>query len=192
MPTRAAVKKKASRRSGGGLRPATRPASRGGHGPRKSPKTRVAAEPLVEPLRELALAAPRLLEALREIGSLVASLADAVHGLQQVSADLRPSRDDGGTAAVLEAAVPEASREVRLRIEAAQEAITAALVSLPRAEDYAPAAAQLRELATVSPSLMEWLTEVPRLSRPLAGSVRGLKQAAADLQAAREALRTRH
>ena len=43
--------------------------------------------------------------------------------------------------------------------------------SLPRREEYAPAAAQLREIASVSPTLLDWMAEVPRLSAPLRDSV---------------------
>ena len=48
--------------------------------------------------------------------------------------------------------------------------------------------AQLREIASVSPSLMEWLREVPLLSTPLAESVRSLQEAAGDLKEARALL----
>jgi hypothetical protein len=195
MPTRAAAKTVKAKKP----RPPRRPA--GGRAPAPPPGEDYA--PLVEPLRAFALAAPSLLEALEATRVLAAPLADVVRGLQHLAASLEATsrnlaamgaaRHDGGTASPRAEARggAGAEREVDDRIGAAQAAITAALVSLPRAEDYAPVAAQLRELATVSPSLLEWLTEVPRLSAPLAGSVRGLKQAAAELEAAREALRAR-
>jgi hypothetical protein len=195
MPTRAAVKTARAKKP----RPPRKPA--GGRAP--APARGEDYEPLVEPLRAFALAAPSLLEALEATRVLAAPLADVVRGLQHLAASLEATsrnlaamgaaRNDGETASPRAEARPGAGaeRDVDDRIGAAQAAITAALVSLPRAEDYAPVAAQLRELATVSPSLLEWLTEVPRLSTPLAGSVRGLKQAAAELEAAREALRAR-
>jgi hypothetical protein len=43
-------------------------------------------------------------------------------------------------------------------------------------------AEQLRELATVSPSLMDWLKEVKPLSPPLAGSVLTLRRVATSLR----------
>ena len=205
MPNRAAPKKKPRPRATAAPKSVSRSPARAPRGPSAGAGATVAPEPLAESLRELALAAPSLLESLREIRSLVAPLAETLRGLERLACELdraRPASAPGPLPAATDgrprggdgaggAAVSDASLEVGLRIQAAQEAITAALVSLPRAEDYAPAAAQLRELASVSPSLMEWLTEVPRLSTPLAGSVRGLKQAAAELEAARGALRAR-
>jgi hypothetical protein len=203
MPNRAAPKTNKRRRDAAGPKAASRSSSRAARGRRGDPAAAVAADGLAEPLRALAEAAPSLLEALREVRSLVGPLAETVRGLERLAYELdrvrpaaappaapHPAASDG-PAPGGDGARADASREVGLRIQAAQEAITAALVSLPRTEDYAPAAAQLRELASVSPSLMEWLTEVPRLSAPLAGSVRGLKQAAAELEAARGALRAR-
>jgi ABC-type transporter Mla subunit MlaD len=75
-------------------------------------------------------------------------------------------------------------------VDSAREAILEALNGLPRDADYAPVAAQLRELATVSPSLMEWLREVPKVATPLAEALRNLHQAAADLTAASDLLRS--
>jgi hypothetical protein len=46
---------------------------------------------------------------------------------------------------------------------------------------YAKFAAQLKELATASPSLMDWLRQVPALSLPLGEAVASLDQAAQDL-----------
>jgi hypothetical protein len=202
MPNRAAPKRKPRPRAAAAPKTPSRSSARSGRGPDAEPLAAAAADGLAEPLRTLAEAAPALLDALREIRSLVAPLAETVRGLERLAYELdrarpaAPPPDASPPPAAVRPAVgpgagAEASREVGLRIQAAQEAITAALVSLPRAEDYAPAAAQLRELASVSPSLMEWLTEVPRLSTPLAGSVRELKQAAAELEAARGALRAR-
>jgi hypothetical protein len=82
----------------------------------------------------------------------------------------------------------EASREALLRIDSARGAILEALASIPRAEDYAPFARQLREIASVSPSLLTWLSEVPTLSAPLASSMRSLLDAASSLQEALEIL----
>jgi hypothetical protein len=203
MPNRAAPKRKPRPRAAAAAKTPSCSSARTGRSPSAAPPAALGNDGLAEPLRALAEAAPSLLDALREIRSLVAPLAETVRGLERLAYELDRARPaaappDASHPAVAgrpvagpDGAGAEASREIGLRIQAAQEAITAALVSLPRAEDYAPAAAQLRELASVSPSLMEWLTEVPRLSTPLAGSVRELKQAAAELEAARGALRPR-
>ena len=64
------------------------------------------------------------------------------------------------------------------------------LQTLPREPEYARVAAQLREIASVSPSLGDWLQEVPRLSMPLGASIETLEEAAAELDRARTALET--
>ncbi len=47
----------------------------------------------------------------------------------------------------------------------------------------APALASLRdELATVSPSLMDWMKQLPALTMPLAESIAALEQAARELE----------
>ena len=67
--------------------------------------------------------------------------------------------------------------------------IRSALQSLPQDEAYTKFAGQLKELATVSPSLMEWLRQVPALSLPLGDAVASLDQAAQDLEMAERAAR---
>jgi hypothetical protein len=53
-----------------------------------------------------------------------------------------------------------------------------ALASLPSSRDCAPAARRLREIASVSPSLLEWMQQdVPRLAAPLAEAVDALRAA---------------
>ena len=156
-------------------------------------------EPLAEPLREFARVAPALAEAMREVlavaaplATLAAPLAESVRGLAAVAGTLET------TGRSLEAAslgrrgtstAPAGDRgesdDLRQRVESAYEAVLEALASLPRASDYEPAASQLREIASVSPSLLAWLGEVPVLSAPLTDSVRALQKAAADLKAAR-------
>ncbi len=63
-------------------------------------------------------------------------------------------------------------------------AIHQALDALPRDPDYARFAGQLRELATVSPSLMEWLGQIPTITLPLGEAVASLRRAAGRLDAA--------
>jgi ABC-type transporter Mla subunit MlaD len=167
-------------------------------------------EPLAAPLREFARVSPALATALREVlavasplAALAAPLGEAVRGLAHVSATLEGAARDLARARPPEpptpareaaalpepAALPEAARaRLARRLAAAHEAVLEALAGLPRPSDYEPAARQLRELASVSPSLLEWLGEVPTLSAPLAESVRSLQAAAADLKAARALL----
>ena len=118
-------------------------------------------DPLTDALRRLAAATPALL----------ASRAPA-----PPSAAPGPARDRGS------------SVEARSAILAARERIERALDGLPTAADYEPTARNLREMATVSPSLMEWLREVPALATPLADSVEGLREALVELDRAFEAL----
>jgi hypothetical protein len=73
-------------------------------------------------------------------------------------------------------------------IAAARSAVDRAIETLPPPAQYEPVARQLRAIATVSPSLLDWLNEVPVLSAPLADSVDALRAARADLDSAREAL----
>ena len=79
-------------------------------------------------------------------------------------------------------------QDVSARMEAAERAIDDALASLPDESDYGPVAAQLRELATVSPSLMEWMRQVPPLTAPLAQSIEALSRAAKALRDGRAQL----
>jgi ABC-type transporter Mla subunit MlaD len=162
-------------------------------------------EPLAEPLREFARVSPALATALREVlavasplAAMAAPLSESMRGLAHVTATLEAtSRQLSESAMALEraggsqatAAPRDALPEVARRLESAHEAVLEALAGLPRPSDYEPAARQLREIASVSPSLMEWLREVPLLTAPLTESVRALQGAAADLKAARGLLR---
>jgi ABC-type transporter Mla subunit MlaD len=160
-------------------------------------------EPLAEPLREFARVSPALATALREVlavasplAAMAAPLSESTRGLARVTATLeatghqlaeaaavfRERRDNEPTS---RGSLPEVARH----LDAAYEAVLEALAGLPRASDYEPAARQLREIASVSPSLMEWLREVPALTAPLTESVRALQGAAADLKAARGLVR---
>jgi ABC-type transporter Mla subunit MlaD len=98
--------------------------------------------------------------------------------VQELAAELRPATRPA-TAGL---------REAGGEVEAARSAIVRALESLPRASDYAPLASQLRELATVSPSLMSWLQELPAVTVPLGQSVESLWDAVCRLKAAGAAL----
>ena len=151
---------------------------------------------LAEPARELALVAPALSEALSRLPPLVEPLTRSLSGLGHLAERMHaaaermgvgehqsrgPEPQDGGLGW-------EARDEALSRIVEAREAILEAVASLPRAEDYSPFAQQLREIATVSPSLLGWLRDVPAVSTPLVSSVRALLAAADTLQEARNLL----
>jgi len=129
-------------------------------------------EPLTETLRRLAEATPGLLRSLEGKASPAHDLG--LPGLVEAAFERpAPSRPPEG--------VGEAIASARRLLEAALE-------SLPGPADYEPAARNLREMATVSPSLLDWLGEVPPLSAPLADSVAGLRQALQELERAQDAL----
>ena len=131
-------------------------------------------EPLAAPLREFARVAPALAEALAEVLRVARPLADSVR-------DRPDSGDETGPQAAVRALESAAERMAQAR-----EAILAALGSLPRDPEYARFAAQLRELAAVSPSLLDWLAELPQLTAPLEASVGSLASAAEGLAEGRE------
>jgi len=151
-------------------------------------------EPLAAPLREFARVSPALTQALADamratapLGNLVGELRETTAALRSLSAAAahRPPKHDA--AAREGAQAPKgASRDAVQAMSRAAAAIRSALQTLPRDREYAKVAAQLREIASVSPSLGEWLREVPRLSMPLGASIETLEAAANELDAARE------
>jgi hypothetical protein len=154
-------------------------------------------EPLSAPLREFARVAPSLAEALAEVLRVARPLADSVRELPSLGEAIRSVRAAVDAPKQVEArtagsqAPPEAVRALESaadRMGEASEAIQAALAGLPRDPEYARFASQLKELAAVSPSLLEWLAQVPRLTAPLEDSVRDLASAAASLSEGRDAL----
>jgi ABC-type transporter Mla subunit MlaD len=160
-------------------------------------------EPLAEPLREFTRVSPALATALREVlavasplAAMAAPLSESMRGLARVTASLEATGRQLAESAMAfsgqagpEPGPRQALPEVAQRLDSAYEAVLEALAGLPRPSDYEPAARQLREIASVSPSLMEWLGEVPTLVAPLTESVRALQSAAADLKEARALLR---
>jgi ABC-type transporter Mla subunit MlaD len=126
-------------------------------------------QPLADRLDEFARAAPRLIESLHE-------LRTAMDAMRASSAPVRPA--------------PARPRleQVMADLDTARTSIVEALETLPRDEAYGAVARQLRELATVSPSLMEWLQQVPLVSTPLVASAQGLQGAAVSLGSARDRL----
>jgi hypothetical protein len=119
-------------------------------------------EPLVAPLSEFARVAPDLAVSLRGILAATDPIHETARRLEKTARSLSEARDGS----------------VRDEVVAVRDEIRAALDTLPRDEDYGRVAAQLRELATVSPSLMEWLTQVGTVQAPLQSSVERLTAAA--------------
>jgi hypothetical protein len=147
-------------------------------------------EPLAGPLREFARVSPALAESLGSVVRAVAPLPDLVRQLSETAQVLRalptappPSTQgsDGAPRAAL-AGAADALGEARMTLRAA-------LATLPRDPVYAKVAAQLRELASVSPSLLEWLQQVPSISLPLGEAVAAIRQAVGDLDEAERAAR---
>ena len=128
-----------------------------------------------ESLGEAMLRLPRSedFEPLTELlGRLAAAAPALLSALSATPVAPKPTGDD---------AVREAVASARLRL-------AEALTRLPLAEDYEPVARNLRALASVSPSLLDWLGEVPPLTAPLTASVADLREALLDLDHALELL----
>jgi hypothetical protein len=137
-------------------------------------------EPLVEPLREFTRVAPALTQSLAKVMQSVGPLTQAAARLETAPKAAAPPAA---------AARPTALAKAADQMAQARTAIEAALDSLPRDRDYARVAAQLREIATVSPSLSEWLKEAKSLSLPLGDSIASLEDAAQILAEGETALR---
>jgi hypothetical protein len=144
-------------------------------------------EPLVEPLRDFARLSPPLVASLAAMPRLASALDSTTSRLDQTIASIEAQpRAPQVPVEPAPQVVPADLLALRLEriargIENARNSIRLALGSLPTAEDYAPAARQLKELASVSPSLLAWLHEVPKLTTPLADSVDALQAAAESL-----------
>jgi hypothetical protein len=143
-------------------------------------------EPLTEPLREFARVSPLLAETLAAVVKAVTPLPEMVQKVLGVAETLHP-RSPSTTLA--EGGLRRPLTEAADRMATAHEAIRSGLASLPRDRAYAQAAAHLRELATVSPSLMEWLRQLPEMSVPLGEAIASLDEAARELEAAERAAR---
>jgi hypothetical protein len=136
-------------------------------------------EPLTNPLREFARVSPLLAETLAAVVKTVTPLPALV---QQVLGAAAESRGDN---AALRGPLAAAAD----RMAAVRAILRDSLATIPREPAYGKAAAQLRELATVSPSLMEWLRQLPELTLPLGESIASLDQAAHDLDLGERAAR---
>ena len=144
-------------------------------------------EPLTEPLREFARVSPLLAETLAAVVKAVTPLPGMVQRVLGAAETLHPRPAAPGPSD--EGALRGPLAEAADRMATAHEAIRAGLASLPRDRTYAQAAAHLRELATVSPSLMEWMRQLPEMSLPLGDAVASLDEAARELEAAERAAR---
>jgi len=142
-------------------------------------------EPLTDPLREFARVAPLLAETLSAVVKAVTPLPGMVQNVLGAAETLRPRPSTVSDEGPLRRSLTEAAD----RMATAREAIRDGLASLPRDRAYAQAAAHLRELATVSPSLMDWLRHLPEVSIPLGDAVASLDEAARELEAAEGAAR---
>lgn len=143
-------------------------------------------EALAAPLIEFTRVSPALTEALRETVVSFASVSQITKRLEGISRAMKPAETPAPPpplAAPPPVAAPaKAERGVAESLETLANEIDAALEKIPKDPEYARVADQLRELATVSPSLMEWMKEVKPLAPPLAGSVVTLRRVATRLR----------
>jgi hypothetical protein len=141
-------------------------------------------EPLAAPLREFARVSPVLAETLASVVKAVTPLPAMVEALLGTMRSAAPGAGSGN-GAVLDAPLAAAID----RMASARTAIREGLATLPRDAAYAKAAGHLRELATVSPSISEFLAELPGIALPLGESIASLEQAARELEDAEAAAR---
>jgi ABC-type transporter Mla subunit MlaD len=146
-------------------------------------------EPLAEPLRDFARLSPALTGSLEAAPRLTSALEAVTQRMETAVERVETHVAQSAPPSTVSGTLAPGLLSVRLEriadaVAAAREAIRGALTSLPAAGDYAPVARQLKELASVSPSLMEWMREVPRLTTPLADAVDTLRAAADELDGA--------
>lgn len=144
-------------------------------------------EPLAAPLIEFTKISPALTATLREAVVSFSAVSQVTKRLEGISRSLkqmesaehapaaRPKAKTDNAGAARQAHVAET-------LDTLANEIDGALEKIPKDPEYARVAEQLRELATVSPSLMEWMKEVKPLSPPLAGSVLTLRRVATSLR----------
>jgi DNA repair ATPase RecN len=145
-------------------------------------------EPFSAPLVEFTKISPALTATLREAMLSFSAVSEVTRRLEAFSKSLKhleggepappPSKSKGKAAA----AGAERHGKVAESLDTLANEIDGALEKLPKDPEYARVADQLRELATVSPSLMDWMKEVKPLSPPLAASVLTLRRVANQLR----------
>jgi ABC-type transporter Mla subunit MlaD len=143
-------------------------------------------EPLAEPLRHFARVSPAMIDAVEDLERRVSPLATAAREIQGLLQSLHDAPRPSATSPP--ALARQRLEAVAAEVESARHKLEQALGTLPRGPEYAAVARQLRELASVSPSLLEWLEQVPTLSAPLAASTAGLQEAAVRLESAGESI----
>lgn len=148
-------------------------------------------EPLATPLVEFTKVSPALTETMRDAVRSFSSVRETVARLETTAKSFAASTSAAATPIApppKPARGPKGAVEGRVQVEIAETLETLAneidgtLVKLPKDPEYGRVAEQLRELATVSPSLMEWMKEVKPLAAPLAGSVVTLRRVATTLR----------
>lgn len=143
-------------------------------------------EPFAAPLIEFTKISPALTETLREAVVSFAAVSQVTERLEVVSKSLKKAgtEEPKPPASTPVPSAVDSKRHVQVAesLETLANEIDNALVKIPKDPEYARVADQLRELATVSPSLMEWMKEVKPLSPPLAGSVLALRRVATGLR----------
>jgi hypothetical protein len=141
---------------------------------------------LTAPLREFTRVSPALVEALAALPRLAPVLAMAADRVDGASRRIEKSERAAAFARTNEVLARLADAAADL--DDVRRMLLGAIGSMPREEDYKPVALQLRELASVSPSLLEWLKEVPKFAAPLSESLSSLRDAAERVAAARAAV----
>lgn len=143
-------------------------------------------EPLAAPLVEFTKISPALTETLREAVVSFAAVSQVTKRLEAISKSLKQAE---GAEPVLarsktkhDSTDAQGQGKVAEALETLANEIDGALEKIPKDPEYARVAEQLREIASVSPSLMEWMKEVKPLSPPLAGSVLSLRRVANSLR----------
>jgi hypothetical protein len=143
-------------------------------------------EPLAAPLVEFTKVSPALTATLREAVVSFSAVSQVTKRLEGLSKSLKHLESEGAPPArgKAKAAPAAAGRDTAVAesLETLANEIDDALEKIPKDPEYARVAEQLRELATVSPSLMDWMKEVRPLSPPLAGSVVTLRRVANSLR----------
>jgi hypothetical protein len=148
-------------------------------------------EPFSAPLVEFTKISPALTATLRDAMISFAAVSDVTKRLETFSKTLRhldggpapaPPKTRGKSAAADGDGHGQGHGKVAESLDTLANEIDGALEKLPKDPEYARVAEQLRELATVSPSLMDWMKEVKPLSPPLAASVVTLRRVANQLR----------
>ena len=143
-------------------------------------------EPLAAPLIEFTKISPALTATLREAVVSFSAVSQVTKRLEGITRSLKQMESAEHVPAKPKAKTENADAARHAHVAEALDTlaneIDGALEKIPKDPEYARVAEQLRELATVSPSLMEWMKEVKPLSPPLAGSVLTLRRVATSLR----------